>query len=119
MRFVPAPQDRLWELHIRIPSDGDVAISGKHGGGTITDGVTRVSTPSDALRLMEELLVGFAEGDQLFITARTQDSNLSMWRTASKATGLYWCASALAQLWRPLRRKSAEPTRRHLIGRLS
>jgi len=102
---VPAEQDRLWELHLRIPNEGPVSISGKHGGGTITEGVARVSTPTDALRFIESLLVGFREGDQLFITARAHDSNLSMWRTASKATGLYWCASALAKLWRPAHRK--------------
>lgn len=59
-----------------------------------------MSTPSDALRLLETSLMKFAEGDELFITARAEDSTLSMWRTESRAAGLYWCASALTKLWR-------------------
>jgi hypothetical protein len=77
-----------------------VAISCKRGGESVSHGVAQTSTPGDALRLIEGLLTTFREGDQLFITARASDSNMSMWRTASKATGLYWCASVLAKLWR-------------------
>jgi len=91
---------RLWEVHLRIPTHGPVAISCKHGGESVSNGVAQTSTPGDALRLIEALLTSFRAGDQLFITARASDSNLSMWRTESKGTGLYWCASALAKLWR-------------------
>ena len=101
---------RLWEIHLRVPADGPLAISCKHGGESVSHGVARMSTPGDALRLIEALLMNFSEGDQLFITARASDSNLSMWRTESKGTGLYWCASALAKLWRSSSR-SARPER--------
>lgn len=66
----------------------------------MTDGVTRASTPSEALRVLEQILQPFRSGEQLFITARTNTPRLSMWRTQSKATALYWCASAFAKLWR-------------------
>jgi len=91
---------QLWEVHLRVPTEGPVAVSCKRGGTSVSHGVARASTPSDALRLIEGLLASFSEGDQLFITARASDSNLSMWRTESKGTGLYWCASVLAKLWR-------------------
>ncbi|MET0339374.1 MAG: hypothetical protein ABW252_00145 [Polyangiales bacterium] len=59
------------------------------------------------MRRIEALLGEFAQGHQLFITARThdnaRDTSLSMWITASKAAGLYWCAAALGQLWRSSR----------------
>ena len=68
----------------------------------------RIGTPCDALRRIEDLLREFAHGHQLFITARThdhtRDTSLSMWTTASKAVGLYWCAAALGQLWRTPRK---------------
>jgi hypothetical protein len=98
--FVTQEPARLWEIHLRIPTHGPVAVSCKHGGESVSNGVARTSTPGDALRLIESLLTTFNEGDQLFITARASDSNLSMWRTESKGTGLYWCASVLAKLWR-------------------
>jgi hypothetical protein len=50
---------------------------------------------------LELLLEPFARGDQLFITARGHDSKISMWTTASRAAGLYWCAAALSQLCMP------------------
>jgi hypothetical protein len=90
----------LWEIHLRIPEHGPVAVACKHGGASVTDGVARVSTPTETLRMLEDLLQQCDDGEQLFITARTHDSALSMWRTSSKAAGLYWCASALAKLWR-------------------
>ncbi|HEY6876400.1 MAG TPA: hypothetical protein VI299_00190 [Polyangiales bacterium] len=70
------------------------------GGEHMTSGVVRPPTPSDALRVLEELLRPFRNGEQLFITARTNSPRLAMWRTQSKATALYWCASAFAKLWR-------------------
>jgi hypothetical protein len=66
----------------------------------VTDGVMRPDTPSDALHMLEQILQPFRNGEQLFITARTNGAQLSMWRTQSKATALYWCASAFAKLWR-------------------
>lgn len=90
----------LWEIHLRIPAKGPVFIACKKGGESLTHGVVTMEAPSDALRLIETVLGSFGEGDELFITARTYDSNLSMWRSESKAAGLYWCASALAKLWR-------------------
>jgi hypothetical protein len=91
----------LWEIHLRIPAEGPVSISCKRGGQRLTDGVTRTSTPAEALRTLGLLLEPFQEGDQLFITARSHGSSLSMWSTQSRAVGLYWCATALSQLWRP------------------
>lgn len=91
---------QLWEVHLRVPTEGPVAVSCKRGGTSVSHGVARASTPSDALQLIEAMLATFSDGDQLFITARASDSHLSMWRTQSKGTGLYWCASALAKLWR-------------------
>ncbi|MDB4972921.1 MAG: hypothetical protein JWN48_1262 [Myxococcaceae bacterium] len=90
----------LWEVHLRIPDRGPVALACKRGGERLTDDVLRLPTPADVLRRLEHLLERFAEGDQLFVTARTHDSALSMWRTNCKSAGLYWCASALAKLWR-------------------
>jgi hypothetical protein len=101
---------QLWEVHLRVPTDGPLAISCKRGGESVSHGVARTSTPADALRLIEALLMNFSEGDQLFITARASDSHLSMWRTESKGTGLYWCASVLAKMWRSSTSKAAEPT---------
>ena len=93
----------LWEIHLRIPADGPVAVACKRGGDRLLNGVVRLSTPAEALELLERLLAVFREGDQLFITARTHDTSLSMWSTRSRAAGLYWCATALSQLWRPVR----------------
>ena len=89
----------LWEVHIRVPPDGPLAIACKRGGEQITPGVIRPSSPCDALRLVDNLLARFDSGDQLFITARGHDSKLSMWSTHSRSVGLYWCAAALSQLW--------------------
>jgi hypothetical protein len=97
--FVSHEPQGLWQVHLRIPERGPVAISVMRGECRITDGVIRPSTPGDALRMLEQLLEPFGRGDQLFITARAKDSRLSMWRTQSKATALYWCASALSKLW--------------------
>jgi hypothetical protein len=90
----------LWQVHLRIPEHGPVALAVMRGDEHITDGVVRPDTPSEALRILEQLLIPFRNGEQLFITARTTNSQLSMWRTQSKATALYWCASALTKLWR-------------------
>jgi hypothetical protein len=90
----------LWQVHLRIPESGPVAVAVMRGEERVTDGVLRSETPSDALRMLEQLLQPFRIGEQLFITARTDGAQLSMWRTQSKATALYWCASALAKLWR-------------------
>ncbi|MDB4986038.1 MAG: hypothetical protein JWN04_1216 [Myxococcaceae bacterium] len=89
----------LWEVHLRVPARGPLALACKRAGTRLTDGVVRLPRPTEALRVIERLLETFALGDQLFITARTEDCALSMWRTSSKAAGLYWCASALAKLW--------------------
>ncbi|MET0343956.1 MAG: hypothetical protein ABW252_23280 [Polyangiales bacterium] len=97
----------LWEVHLRIPPRGPVASATKRAGERLTHRIVRTGTPCDALRRIEELLCEFAHGDQLFITARTHDNScdttLSMWTTTSKAVGLYWCATALGQLWRSSR----------------
>jgi hypothetical protein len=93
------PRD-LWQVHLRIPERGPVAVAVMRGEEHMTDGVVRPKTPSDALDMLEQLLEPFQNGEQLFITARTNNAQLSMWRTQSKATALYWCASALAKLWR-------------------
>lgn len=69
------------------------------GDRRVTDGVARPSTPGDALRLLEQILEPFCRGEQVFLTARSEDSRLSMWRAQSKSTALYWCASALSKLW--------------------
>ncbi|HEX5657228.1 MAG TPA: hypothetical protein VFX59_08530 [Polyangiales bacterium] len=90
----------LWQVHLRIPERGPVAVAVMRGQENVTDGVMRPSTPSDALRMLEQLLEPFRNGEQLFVTARTNSAKLSMWRTQSKATALYWCASAFAKLWR-------------------
>lgn len=81
------------------------------------DGVVRMSTPGEALSLLERVLHGFREGDQLFITARTHDTSLSMWSTHSRAAGLYWCATALSQLWRPRGSSSFDKPRSPLLTR--
>ena len=97
-------EPELWEIHLRIPAQGPVAVAGKRAGTRLAgDGVLRMSTPCAALRQIEALLREFGTGDQLFITARTHDTSLSMWVTTSKAIGLYWCATALGQLWRTYR----------------
>lgn len=70
------------------------------GEERVTDGVLRPKTPSEALSMLEVLLEPFRNGEELFITARTNDARLSMWSTQSRATALYWCASAFAKLWR-------------------
>lgn len=72
----------------------------KRSGERITNGVVRLNTPAHALRLLDQLLERFVHGDELFITARAGDSKMSMWTTGSRAAGLYWCAAALAQLWK-------------------
>ncbi len=90
----------LWQVHLRIPESGPVAVAVMRGDEHVTDGVVRPETPSDALRMLEQLLTPFRSGEQLFITARTNGAQLSMWRTQSKATALYWCASAFTKLWR-------------------
>lgn len=91
----------LWEIHLRIPADGPVSIAAKRGGERLTNDVMQMSTPAAALQMLERLLEAFAEGDELFITARTHGTSLSLWSTQSRAVGLYWCAAALSQLWRP------------------
>jgi hypothetical protein len=105
----------LWQVHLRIPESGPVAISVMRGEEHMTDGVLRPETPSDALHQLEQLLVPFREGEQLFITARTNTAQLSMWRTESKATALYWCASALAKLWR-VPEEVAQTSRPHTVA---
>ncbi|MET0286569.1 MAG: hypothetical protein ABW352_18950 [Polyangiales bacterium] len=87
-------------MHLRIPESGPVAVAVMRGEEHVTDGVMRPKTPSDALQMLEQILKPFRIGEQLFITARTNGAQLSMWRTQSKATALYWCASAFAKLWR-------------------
>ena len=99
-RLVMSGPQELWEIHLRIPAEGPVAIASKRGGKSLVgEGVIRLATPFAALRQIEALLSEFGQGDQLFITARTHDTALSMWSTTSKAVGLYWCATALGQLW--------------------
>lgn len=95
MRTEPAT---LWEVHIRVPTDGPLAIACKRGGERVTPGVIRPLSPGDALRIVDSLLARFDAGDHLFITARGHDSKLSMWSTHSRSVGLYWCAAALTQL---------------------
>jgi hypothetical protein len=90
----------LWQVHLRFPERGPLSIAVMRGNERVSDGVTRASTPSEALRVLEQILQPFRSGEQLFITARTNTPRLSMWRTQSKATALYWCASAFAKLWR-------------------
>jgi hypothetical protein len=107
--FVSDEPRGLWQVHLRIPEHGPVAISVMRGDEHVTDGVMRPETPSEALRALERMLEPFRNGEQLFITARTNSARLSMWRTESKATALYWCASALAKLWR-----RPEPVQAHL-----
>lgn len=98
----------LWEIHLRIPAEGPVSIACKRGGERLTKGVVQLSTPADVLQTLEQMLEAFAEGDALFLTARTHGgTSLSMWSTQSRAVGLYWCAAALSQLWRP--RSGAPP----------
>ena len=70
------------------------------GDERVTDGSEHGLHAQRALRLLEQILRPFRAGEQLFITARTNTPRLSMWRTQSKATALYWCASAFAKLWR-------------------
>lgn len=84
-----------------------MAISCKRAGERLTPGVLRAPSPAHALRILDQLLLGFAYGDQLFITARCHDSTMSMWTTGSRAAGLYWCAAALTQLWGPEREATA------------
>jgi len=99
-------------VHLRIATEGVVAVTCKHAGAQLTNGVVRCAHRSDALRLLEDMLKPFATGDQLFIVVRDQESRISLWSTISRAAGLYWCASALAQLWTPaLRASSAEQPR--------
>lgn len=86
-----------------------MAISVMHGDERMNEGVLRSDTPSEALGQLEAILAPFHDGEQLFITARTSTSRLSMWRTHSKATALYWCASALAKLWRPAEGAASDP----------
>lgn len=75
--------------------------------------------------MLEQLLAPFRSGEQLFITARTHGPQLSMWQTESKATALYWCASAFAKLWRGEQAHAstspdgAENTEPHANGPLS
>jgi len=97
---MPRAPAALWEVHVRVPPGGTVSLWCKRSGDRLTNGVVRMNTPADTLRLLELLLETFAHGDQLFITARAGDSKMSMWTTSSRAAGLYWCAAALAQLWR-------------------
>lgn len=102
----------LWEIHLRITSGAPVSIACKRDGERLTQGVARMTTPAEALQLLETLLERFERGNQLFITARAHDSSLSMWSTGSKAAGLYWCAAALGQLWPTgisARSRSCEP----------
>jgi hypothetical protein len=47
------------------------------------------------------VLAPFTSGDRLFITARGDESPISMWTTGSRSAGLYWCAAAIAKLWLP------------------
>ena len=111
--LVTSEPSGLWEIHLRIRAEGPVSIACKRGGERLTEGVMKMSTPSDALQMLELLLEHFAEGDELFITARTHGTSLSMWSTQSRAVGLYWCAAALSQLWRP--RKDAQKERPRLL----
>jgi hypothetical protein len=89
----------LWEVHIRVPVEGAVAIACKRGGERLTPEVVRFVQPSDALGVLKRMLERFRNGDELFVTARGHDSRLSMWSSRSRSAGLYWCATAISQLY--------------------
>jgi hypothetical protein len=99
----------LWEIHIRVPAQGPVAVACKRGGERLTNDVVRPTSPSEALRVIELLLAPFRSGDRLFVTARGHDSKLSMWSTSSRSTALYWCAAAVAKLWLPVKQRGSAP----------
>lgn len=102
----------FWEVHIRVPVGGPVAIACKRGGERLTPEVVRFVQPADALGVLNRMLEQFRSGDELFVTARGHDSRLALWSTHSRSAGLYWCAAAISQLYSAsLRGPAPQPSR--------
>jgi hypothetical protein len=90
---------RRWEAELRILPSSRVAV--RLVSEERSD-LTVCSSPSEAIRVLEEFLRPFrCWYDEFVVWSRTELGPPHMWTTRSPAGGLYWCTTILGKIWPP------------------